>query len=450
RPVRRGEGGEPDEGDEDGDEDDEADAGEEAARQIAARLPRLLREVRDRLEARVGEERERHREGKGVPRRLRAEVEAAAERARREEEGEAEHDEEELRDEVEQRHREAERVELRPRDEARDRDQADRDTADDHVPRVARDRVDAEREPEVVGEEQRGEGYHDQVVEEERPAGEEAREVVERHAHERRGAARLPDHRRPLRVRGRDDEEEQPDDREDDGRQAERVERDDPEREIERGGDLAVRDGRERRRVEHPLQPRQLARHRPASVVPLPAAQQIEAADAEPHEQDAEEESHRAAAAHRGLDEERDAEADRHEAEDGGRALVEAHAARSLAVATMTRQGACRRTKSTASPKIWRRPRCSRTRRGPAMRIASSTIARPMFRVLAIRPVTRTPYESPIARASSSCSFASRSSSGDSVSRGSSSGTWIAVKATIEARRSAARRQAKSIASSEG
>ena len=82
-------------------------------------------------------------------------------------------------------------------------------------------------------------------------------------------------------------------------------------------------------------------------------------------------------------------------------------------------------------------------------RIASSTMARPMLRVRAMRPITVTPYESPIARASSSCSFASRTSSGSSASSGRSSGTSIAVRATIEARRSAASRQATSMASSE-
>ena len=64
--------------------------------------------------------------------------------------------------------------------------------------------------------EERRERDHDQVVEEEHPAGEEAGEVVERDADERRGAARLADRRRPLRVRERDDEEEQADDAEDD------------------------------------------------------------------------------------------------------------------------------------------------------------------------------------------------------------------------------------------
>ena len=126
---------------------------------------------------------------------------------------------------------------------------------------MARDRVDAECEAEVVREEQRRERDHDQVVEEEHPAGEEAGEVVERDPDERRSAAGLADRRRPLGVRERDDEEEQPDDAEHDGREAERVQRDDAEREVDRRRDLAVGDRRERGRVEHTLQLRQLAGH---------------------------------------------------------------------------------------------------------------------------------------------------------------------------------------------
>jgi len=64
--------------------------------------------------------------------------------------------------------------------------------------------------------------------------------------------------------------------------------------------------------------------------------------------------------------------------------------------------------------------------------------------------MTRTPYDSPIARASSSWRFASATSSGRSASSGSSSGTSMIVRATIDARRSVASRQATSIASSDG
>ena len=261
RPVRRRKGRQPDQRDQHRHEDDGSDAEEEAPRQVASRPANLLGEVRDRLEPRVREERERQRERDLVPRGLRADVEPARERARREEEREAEQHEQQLRHEVEQRHDEAEGVKTRPPHQAHDRDRGDHDTADDHVARTLRDRVHADREAEVVREEERRERDHDQVVEEERPTGHEPGQVVERDADEGRGAARLSDRRRPLGVRHRHDEEEHADDREDERREPERMQRDDAEREVERGRHLAVRDGGERRRVQHALQPRQLAGH---------------------------------------------------------------------------------------------------------------------------------------------------------------------------------------------
>ncbi len=123
------------------------------------------------------------------------------------------------------------------------------------------DRVHPDRQPEVVRQEERRERDHDQVVEEERPAGEEAREVVERDAVKVAAPPVSPIAVVPSAYDRRHDEEEQADDRQHHRREPERVQRDDPEREVERGGDLAVRDGGERRRVEHALEPRQLARH---------------------------------------------------------------------------------------------------------------------------------------------------------------------------------------------
>ena len=46
-----------------------------------------------------------------------------------------------------------------------------------------------------------------------------------------------------------------------DGRQAERLRGDDPEREVDRRADLGVRDGEQRRRVENPLEAANLAGH---------------------------------------------------------------------------------------------------------------------------------------------------------------------------------------------
>ena len=115
------------------------------------------------------------------------------------------------------------------------------------------------------------------------------------------------------------------------------MQRDDAEREVERGRHLAVRDGGERRRVQHALQPRQLAGHRPVSLSP---PQEVQPSAAEREEEDAEEIARRTAPRRGCLDQERDPEHDREEPEHEHRALVEAHAARSRGVATMTRHGA--------------------------------------------------------------------------------------------------------------
>ena len=133
--------------------------------------------------------------------------------------------------------------------------------ADGGVPgRLAQRRL-SERAREVVRGEERREGHDDQEVEEEDPARHEPREVVEGAADEGRRAARLRQRGRPLRVRERHEQERGAGDEQDERRQAERHARDDPERDVERGGDLAVRDGEERRRVQHALEAAELACH---------------------------------------------------------------------------------------------------------------------------------------------------------------------------------------------
>ena len=145
---------------------------------------------------------------------------------------------------------------------------------DDDVPRALAQRRGRKRRREVVRQEQRRQRDDDEVVEEERPAGREAGEVVERAPGERRGAAGLGDRGRALRVRERDDEEEEAGREQDDRRQAERLRRDDPEREVDRGADLVVRGREERRRVEDALEAADLTRHRLRSSCsrPTPSA----------------------------------------------------------------------------------------------------------------------------------------------------------------------------------
>ena len=67
-----------DERDRDVDRDDRRDRAEDRPRQVDARAPGLLGEVRNRLEAGEREHRERERERDRVPGRMRAEVHAAA------------------------------------------------------------------------------------------------------------------------------------------------------------------------------------------------------------------------------------------------------------------------------------------------------------------------------------------------------------------------------------
>ena len=80
-------------------------------------------------------------------------------------------------------------------------------------------------------------------------------------ADERGGAARLGERRGRLGVRERDEQEEHADAEQHERREPDGVERDDPEREVDRRGDLAVGDREERARVELAAEAGQLAGH---------------------------------------------------------------------------------------------------------------------------------------------------------------------------------------------
>ena len=119
-----------------------------------------------------------------------------------------------------------------------------REPGDQHLDEAV---VDARREHgQVVGDDDRTRRHHDQVVEQDRPAGDEAPELVEGVARERRGAAALDVERGALDVGGHRDGEEEPGDHVDERRQPERVAGDDAEREEHRRDDGAQRDGEQR------------------------------------------------------------------------------------------------------------------------------------------------------------------------------------------------------------
>ena len=144
-----------------------------------------------------------------VPGGMRAERRAVRERVRREDEREAEHDEQQLRQQVERRDDDPDaRRATGAERAARSATKTITATADDDVPRVAIERGHTERAGEVVRQEERRERDHDQVVEEERPAGEEPGEVVRARGgrtsrHRRSRAARRCPRRRRARRSGR-------------------------------------------------------------------------------------------------------------------------------------------------------------------------------------------------------------------------------------------------------
>ena len=142
-----------------------------------------------------------------------------------------------------------------------DADRGDRDDADDDVPRGVTDLVEPERRADVMGHEERREGDDDQVVEEERPAGDEPDEVVEGAAGERLRPTHLRDRSRSLGVGERDEAEDDAGEGEHERGQAERLRGDDPERDVDGGGDLAVGDREERGCVEDSLEAANLASH---------------------------------------------------------------------------------------------------------------------------------------------------------------------------------------------
>ena len=93
---------------------------------------------------------------------------------------------------------------------------------------------------QVVRDRDRRQGGDDQVVDQDRPAGDEGDQLVEGVAGEARGAAALAEHRPALDVAERGQHEEQAGGEEDQRRQAEAAVGDDAEREVDREADRRV------------------------------------------------------------------------------------------------------------------------------------------------------------------------------------------------------------------
>ena len=105
----------------------------------------------------------------------------------------------------------------------------------------------APEDAEVVRRGERAQRDEDQVVEADRPAGDEADELVERVAGDHRRAAALLVQRRALDVGRHDHREQHAAGQEDGPREPERALGDQPGREVDRGGDEALDDPEQRR-----------------------------------------------------------------------------------------------------------------------------------------------------------------------------------------------------------
>ena len=180
---------------------------------------------------------------------------------RRKQEREPEEHEDRLHEQVEERDDDRAEVHSRPPDEPHAGDHGNEAAADEGVPRRLAQRRRADRPGEVVGRRDGRERHDDEEVEEEHPARHEPGEIVEGAAHERRRSSGLGQRGRPLGVGERDEHEHRPRDEEHERSEAERGTGDDPERDVQRRRDLAVRDREERRCVEDALEAAELACH---------------------------------------------------------------------------------------------------------------------------------------------------------------------------------------------
>ena len=224
------------------------------ARHVARRVDRLLRHVRDRLDAGVGNHRHRDRDHEVVPAGRDAEVDVGLQHVRREHRDQADRDQQRLRAQVGQRQEDVEAGRLLHAHDVQRHQQQHYDRAAVDVVGVG---VQVPARPElgqVVRHEDRRDRDRDGVVQHLRPAGEERDRLVEGVPRERRRAAGLGEPGGGLRVGDGREEEDGARDEERDRGQAQRVGGDQAQRVVDRRPDVAVGRREQRRRPEDSVQ----------------------------------------------------------------------------------------------------------------------------------------------------------------------------------------------------
>jgi hypothetical protein len=148
------------------------------ARHVPARVARLFGHVRDGLDPGVREHRERQREDQVRVARRRAQMNLVDEQGRVQHKHDADTDDQDLRGEVEQGEDEIEVGRLADPPDVQPREQRDHDQTADHVAGWVRQR--GPERAQVVRDEKGRDRDREDVVQAQRPAGEERHELVER------------------------------------------------------------------------------------------------------------------------------------------------------------------------------------------------------------------------------------------------------------------------------
>ncbi len=221
--------------------------------------PHLARQARGGLEARERDHRHGQREDQTRPGRRGAELDRVEQRVRVEEQRQPEHDDERLQ----RRSPTSSMPTRRMRRAAEAADVAEHDQRDERQRQAQRLAAIAERAPEdlqVLRRRVGRDGDQDHVVEQDRPAGDEADELVEGVAREHRRAAAILVQRGALDVGHGGHRVEQRRDQEHQRRQPQRVAGDHAQREVDRARQRGVDDREQDRRAD--AAPRHLPRAR--------------------------------------------------------------------------------------------------------------------------------------------------------------------------------------------
>ncbi len=227
------------------DDDDHVDR----PRQVPAWVLGLLRHVRDRLDARVGDCSDRKAVQEVAPSRSDSPLDLLDEDLRLEQEHEGEGHDDQLSGEVHQRQYDVDARRLFDADHVDRHQQDGRDNAPDGIEGVLPE--DRPEHRKVLGNEQGRDGDGRRVDEHLPPSDPEARELVEGPAHEARRATRLWQRGCRLGVGPCRHHEQEASQDEDERCGSQRRSGDDTQRVVDRGADVAVPRAEERRHAKY-------------------------------------------------------------------------------------------------------------------------------------------------------------------------------------------------------